>query len=96
MKHVLAIIIVICIATVGFMSWEIYQLEYAKKEKIEPLTVSQQRALYLQLRNTGFERMVRLNCYDAIVVRINTDRWTDSYCAHSYKHLDFDIIKAVE
>lgn len=65
----------------------------AEEEYIEPLSTSQQQKIVMQIGIDGYKHLVKVKCYQSIVVRIRTERWNDQYCAKSYKHLDFGAIK---
>ena len=62
---------------------------YADKKK----QVEQQQQIVMQIGISGYKRMIKINCYESLVIRIRTERWDDQYCASSYNHLDFDKIR---
>tara|TARA_R110002049_G_scaffold96042_1_gene235490 strand:+ start:1342 stop:1647 length:306 start_codon:yes stop_codon:yes gene_type:complete len=64
-----------------------------KKKQVEPLSIEQQQQIVMQIGISGYKRMIKINCYESLVIRIRTERWDDQYCASSYNHLDFDKIR---
>lgn len=61
-------------------------------ERVEPLSVSQNQQIIMQLGVKGFKHLNDVKCYGAVVTRVNTGDWYDSYCAQHYGHLDFEVI----
>lgn len=61
-------------------------------EHVEPLTVLQNQQIVMQLGIKGYKRLNDVKCYGAVVTRVNTGDWYDSYCAQHYGHLDFEVI----
>lgn len=64
----------------------------AKEKYIEPLSKQQQQAIVSQIGINGYKRLIKVRCYDSVVVRAKTERWSDGYCAKSYSHLNFSKI----
>ena len=56
---------------------------------VEPLSVTQQQAIIMQIGIKSYKNLIKVNCYNSIVVRTRTEKWNDQYCARSYNHLDF-------
>lgn len=65
----------------------------AQDKYIEPLSKDQQQRIMMQLGLDGYKNLIKINCYNTLVIRIRTERWNDQYCAESYRHLDFAEIK---
>jgi len=62
-------------------------------ESVEPLSVSQNQQIVMQVGIDGYKHIHDVKCYGAIVTRVNTGDWYDSYCASAYSHLNFEVIK---
>lgn len=63
---------------------------------IEPLNKQQQQAIVSQIGIDGYKQLIKAKCYKSIVVRVRTKRWSDQYCAKSYRHLKFGKIERGE
>ncbi len=61
-------------------------------ERVEPLSVSQNQQIIMQLGIDGYKNLHSVKCYGAVVTRVNSGNWYDSYCAQHYGHLDFEVI----
>jgi hypothetical protein len=62
-------------------------------ERVEPLSVTQNQQIIMQLGVKGFKHLNEVKCYGAVVTRVNTGEWSDDYCAGAYGHLYFEAIK---
>jgi hypothetical protein len=62
-------------------------------ERVEPLSVTQNQQIIMQLGVKGFKHLNEVKCYGAVITRVNTGEWYDSYCASAYGHLYFEAIK---
>lgn len=62
-------------------------------ERVEPLSVEQNQRIIMQIGLDGYKRLHAVKCYDAVVTRVNTGNWSDSYCAGTYDHLNIEAIK---
>lgn len=62
-------------------------------ERVEPLSVEQNQRIIMQTDLDGYKRLHAVKCYDAVVMRVNTGKWSDAYCASTYGHLNIEAIK---
>lgn len=83
----------IAVITIGLiLSLSPYMVDFEKPKKareIIPLSIDEQQYLFDQLGKHGFRRLVKIKCYDALVIKIRTGKWDDAFCAKTYGHLDF-------
>lgn len=80
-KFLGVLVITILIAMVG--------AKKSEEQYIKPLSKIEQQAIISQVSIKGYNKMIKLNCYSSVVVRIRTNRWNDQYCANNYQHLNF-------
>lgn len=52
------------------------------------LTSEQQRNIVKQVGLNGYKNVIKNRCLDVLAEKINTGKWSDSWCAGKYKHLD--------
>tara|TARA_R110000772_G_scaffold109924_1_gene213311 strand:- start:22625 stop:22900 length:276 start_codon:yes stop_codon:yes gene_type:complete len=62
-------------------------------ERVKPLSVEQNQRIIMMIGITGYKRLHAVKCYDAVVTRVNTGKWSDAYCAGVYGHLSIEAIK---
>ena len=58
-------------------------------ERVKPLSVEQNQRIIMQVGVNGYKQLHLVKCYDAVVMRINTGKWVDSYCSQTYGHLNY-------
>ena len=86
---VFALIILVFLASLSYAS-------RVQNSYIEPLSIQQQEAIVGQIGIDGYKRLIKVKCYNSIVVRVRTERWVDQYCARAYRHLNFGKIERGE
>ena len=85
----LASVLLILVAFLFALFAMVFVLTNKDEIVVEPLSVTQQQAIIMQVGLNGFKNLIKVKCYDSIVVRTRTEKWNDQYCARSYNHLDF-------
>lgn len=65
----------------------------AESNYIEPLSLNQQQEMVRQLGISGYKNAFKVKCYNSIVVRVRTERWSDGFCKKKYSHLNFAMIE---
>ena len=85
----LASILLIIVAFLIALFAMVFVLTNKDEILVEPLNAAQHQQIVMQVGLNGFKHLIKVKCYDSIVVRTRTERWDDQYCARSYNHLDF-------
>ena len=62
---------------------------YADKTPTYTLTQTQVKIIKSQLTNSGYDTMVRYKCDDVVAEFVATGKWTDAWCSHQYRRLNF-------
>ena len=57
---------------------------------VPPLSAERIHHVLSQIGPSGFDRLLEVNCLDAMSIRFVTGVWDDAWCARAYGHLDFN------
>ena len=75
---------VICIALLAVF------LRSPEYKHVPPLSAERIHHVLSQIGHDGFDRLLEVNCLDAMSIRFETGVWDDKWCADAYGHLDFN------